>query len=635
MEKYKIYRRDNYIEIAPINGLYIFTGHVKEVKVVREVQKRNKFRFYGISKWNPLIYLNLTQILDENGNNYSLNDWEDFYNQNTGNFSDGGGVVPFDPSLYDLSEFQNGSLDRFIQESDLLAYSAVTSVANYSALPDPTTVPGEMYIAENEQGTAWLPGSLGGTYYPEGMYYSNGVKWIYQKSAYQATQMEVDAGLNTDKFVTPNTLEGIKPITQGADTVDDVRKVSAMTKAEYDSIGTPDVKTIYFLEEYTDSKYKIVNDVSDFPTSISGVITLEADTTYVIANTIDLNGLRLQGSANTTIIGGSSETAFLTSTGLSSSTALISSMYTTPMRHITIRDIDKAVDFDGSMNPNPMALDWTGVNFVNIPNIGTIKMSSNFIFDKGSFINAKGLKFDGTIGTIGLANSLFSGDGGAGSCLELLSTCTVSRRFRVLYSSVVAFGSTIGITVSASTTIPDEGYILDNINFSGGVTYLSGLDFTSNKALFRNCVGITNTFETGSLYAENQSTATAISSSGTYVKANVTTTAGEVLGRFTHSNNRLTYTGSKTRVFEVQCTLALTSGSDGDNIAIKIYKNGVAVNGTRGVGTTRSIFLTNKAENIPTQAILSLNTNDYIEIWIANLSDTSSVTVTDINLIVK
>lgn len=248
MENYKIYRRDNYIEIAPLNGLYIFTGHVKEVKVVREVQKRNKFRFYGISKWNPLIYLNLSQILDENGNNYSLNDWEDFYNQNTGNFSDGGGVVPFDPSLYDLSEFQNGSLDRFIQESDLLAYSAVTSVVNYSALPDPTTVPGEMYIAENGQGTNWLPGSLGGTYYPEGMYYSNGVKWIYQKSAYQATQTEVNAGLNTDKFVTPNTLEGIKPITQGADTVDDVRKVSAMTTADY-SLITPDAKTIYFLED--------------------------------------------------------------------------------------------------------------------------------------------------------------------------------------------------------------------------------------------------------------------------------------------------------------------------------------------------------------------------------------------------
>lgn len=205
MERYRIYRRDNYIELVSENGSYIFKGFVKDVKVIPEVSGKLKYRFYGLSGWSPCIYLKLPQILDENGDRYTLSDWEDFYNQNTGNFSLGGGT-PFDPSLYDLTDFQNGSLDRFIQESDLLAYSAVTSVANYSALPDPTTVPGEMYIAENGQGTQWLWGSLGGTYYPEGVYYSNGVKWVYQKSAYQATQMEVDAGLNTDKFVTPSTL---------------------------------------------------------------------------------------------------------------------------------------------------------------------------------------------------------------------------------------------------------------------------------------------------------------------------------------------------------------------------------------------------------------------------------------------
>ena len=206
MEKYKIYRKDNYIQLETQNGLHIFTGHVKDVKVISEVSKRRRYRFYGISKWNPLIYLSLSQILDENGDNYSLSGWEDFFTKNTGNFDEEVVIPPFNPSLYDLSEFQNGDADKFIRESDLAAYTKVTTVANYSALPDPTTVPGEMYIAENSQGTNWLPGSLGGTYYPEGEYYSNGVKWIYQKSAYQATQMEVDAGLNTDKFVTPKTL---------------------------------------------------------------------------------------------------------------------------------------------------------------------------------------------------------------------------------------------------------------------------------------------------------------------------------------------------------------------------------------------------------------------------------------------
>ena len=73
-------------------------------------------------------------------------------------------------------------------------------------MPDPTTVNGQFFWCEQSQGTAWIWGSIGGTYYPSGTYYSNGVSWTYLKSPQQATQSEVDAGVNNDKFVTPNTL---------------------------------------------------------------------------------------------------------------------------------------------------------------------------------------------------------------------------------------------------------------------------------------------------------------------------------------------------------------------------------------------------------------------------------------------
>ena len=82
----------------------------------------------------------------------------------------------------------------------------ITTVANYAALPDPTTVGDKFYWCENSQGTAWLPGSLGGTYYPRGLYYSNGTTWEYMETPIQATQAEVDAGIIDDRFVSPNTL---------------------------------------------------------------------------------------------------------------------------------------------------------------------------------------------------------------------------------------------------------------------------------------------------------------------------------------------------------------------------------------------------------------------------------------------
>jgi len=84
--------------------------------------------------------------------------------------------------------------------------TTITVVANYSALPDPTTVSGSFYWTEASQGTAWLPGALGGTYYNSGMYYSNGTNWSFVNVPYQATQAEVNTGTNNDKFVTPSTL---------------------------------------------------------------------------------------------------------------------------------------------------------------------------------------------------------------------------------------------------------------------------------------------------------------------------------------------------------------------------------------------------------------------------------------------
>ena len=85
--------------------------------------------------------------------------------------------------------------------------NSIIVVANYSALPDATTVFGEFYWCENSQGTSWLPGSLGGTYYNSGMYYSNGTSWSFVNVPYQATQPEVNTGTNDNKFVTPNTLK--------------------------------------------------------------------------------------------------------------------------------------------------------------------------------------------------------------------------------------------------------------------------------------------------------------------------------------------------------------------------------------------------------------------------------------------
>jgi hypothetical protein len=94
-----------------------------------------------------------------------------------------------------------------INDPYLTSGISVTVTNSYSTLPTPIDAFGQFYWVSNNQGTKWLPGTLGGTYYPKGMYYSNGVSWEHMENPFQATQSEVNLGSNNDKFVTPLTLE--------------------------------------------------------------------------------------------------------------------------------------------------------------------------------------------------------------------------------------------------------------------------------------------------------------------------------------------------------------------------------------------------------------------------------------------
>jgi len=241
-------------------------------------------------------------------------------------------------------------------------------------------------------------------------------------------------------------------------------------------------------------KYLFVSSISDLPTAIGGVFTLEDNVTYLFTTTVDLLGDRLVCGENTTIIGGSSENCRIKSTGLAA--ALITSNYSLPMRNITI-EAALALDLEG--DGVTTALDWFGVNFTDCAVVGTIKDYSNFIMADSAFLNSGGLTLDGTIGTVGFSQCLF--DCNAGNTAFIVpATAIISRRFRIVYSSFIVLSGETGINVNASATIPTESYILDTVNFAGGGTYLSGLDVTSNDALFINCTNIPNSSVNGQLY---------------------------------------------------------------------------------------------------------------------------------------
>lgn len=370
-----------------------------------------------------------------------------------------------------------------------------------------------------------------------------------------------------------------------------------------------------------------VSAVSDLPTAVSGVITLADNITYFFTTEVDLAGSRLVAGRNTTILGASSENCRIKSTGLTG-TALITSLYSLPIRNITI-EADVALNLDG--DGTTTALDWFGVNFTDCATVGTIKDYSNFIMADSAFLNSGNLTFDGTIGTVGFSQCLFDVNG-TNTAFILPSTLTISRRFRIIYSSFVVTSGQTALNVNASATIPTEGYILDTVNFAGGGTYNTGVQYDDNKALFVNCKGINNSDSIANYYMSDNATVTNVITVATPLKIAGTTTANSINQKFTHTDNRATYTGAINRNFKVTATVSVTSASANDQIGFYIAKNGTVITESEMYVTTNASA---RAESVTIQTITSLITNDYVETWVENDTDASDVTVTFLNVIIE
>ena len=379
--------------------------------------------------------------------------------------------------------------------------------------------------------------------------------------------------------------------------------------------------------------FQFISSLSDFPRPRNKVIELPAEKVYFICGDIDLLGNRLVLGEDTCLLGGSSENASLTSTGLDPNLYMIETDWTFPCRHITFRNVSRAigVNLNNTSTDTNLALDWTGVNFegcdINL-RCGDI---GNFIFDKGAVLGSGSIQFFGVVGTIALNNSLFVGDGSASNLVQVESTASINRRFRSIYSAYVAFGSTVAIDFDVAASTPNESYILDTCSFTGGGTYLTGVQASDNKALFSTNTGIINSADISQYYMNGNATATIISSTGLPVKVAGATTSASITSKFTNTDNRATYIGALNRFFKVTATMSLSSGN-GNQIGTYISKNGAILSESEIYVTTNA---SGRAENVTVQTLVQLQNDDYIEVFVENNTSINNITVSDLNVIVE
>lgn len=135
----------------------------------------------------------------------------------------------------------------------------------------------------------------------------------------------------------------------------------------------------------------------------------------------------------------------------------------------------------------------------------------------------------------------------------------------------------------------------------------------------------------GEMNFQGNSTPTTFSAISTPVKIVGTYNAGE-LQNFTHSAGRLTCTASGSNTYDIKVATTGSLSFASDSVTIFIALNGSVI--AQSAQSVNLDGISPSFKSISLQKLVTLATNDYIEVWVQNNTSTSSVTHQDISLIV-
>jgi hypothetical protein len=136
----------------------------------------------------------------------------------------------------------------------------------------------------------------------------------------------------------------------------------------------------------------------------------------------------------------------------------------------------------------------------------------------------------------------------------------------------------------------------------------------------------------GGLYFSTPA-ATTIGSGGTYVKAAGTTTATTATADVGAggASNRLIYTGVVPRHFHVTAAMTLTPASGTNQslgVQVYVYDDSAATGAVVAASKANAFDAATNGTFIATQANVTLDTDDYVEVWITNETGAVNVTAT-------
>jgi|GEM_PF-3174335 len=373
------------------------------------------------------------------------------------------------------------------------------------------------------------------------------------------------------------------------------------------------------------SKMVAIFSVADFPDAVAGVRPLASSTVYTLFTDINIGTDRFTMGNNTIVEGIGSVAVSLTYTG--SSTLFTSNDNPCVIRDLTIsatatgaRVVEfsttslKVLRMDNCTVLCDRFADLSGTDWAaRFGNVTIIPFTSSAVTCSGTCRSFNYFSA-GIVPTSGIIFDL-------GSCVfqsGIISRVACNLPAGTTFISGLANSD----NVSATGRFYVEGCQIDN---TGG-TNLVNVNAGDARWTFLGNVPIAdsrNDFLVG--FENNTTNDTTISTAGTYVKVNSGDTFSEDHANGFTTDNTGRVTSNVVQDFQFPADIAVSmepvSGANKD-LAVKIAINGVVQGFELPVRTSAGSPVT---ATIPFQP--SLSENDYIEVWVANLSDTTDILV--------
>ncbi len=366
----------------------------------------------------------------------------------------------------------------------------------------------------------------------------------------------------------------------------------------------------------------IVQSAADFPTPVAGVITLAAGVTYEVNGTIymsskiNLNGCYLIGKdanndkiiylpATGELFTGTKGGTLKTLTMVANTTgAKLFNVDLAATENLIVRDAIIANCKDIGLVKGGYIVFFSVINYAGNTTGITYQNTTNLLLDNTAWFPTNGGTFEKMVGTFGVIEKL----GG--------------------FSQPMA--AAIGLDVSGITSISDAGN-LKNTAFLGTGTKVNGIFSYKWEVEAPGLTTEKDDVATGNLYL-TASTTTTFLGANIPTKVLCTTTAVGLFRVSSPANNQLAYTGIMNRRFAVIASASVTAQSANKNFSFYIYKNGVKL-----PESEQAMRLSTGVDkgSITLSCTILLSTNDYLELWAANTSDGSSMTVETLNLTIK